>query len=152
MPSRRSYQRACGTARALYLVGERWSLLVVRELLLGPKRFTDFRQGLPQISPDVLAQRLRDQGAAGLVRRRDLAPPAASLVVKFLAARKIDRRPAPEYLSVEVDVGSPSTTALNRGAFGRLDRGGVGVPSTLDPPARARRRPRSSPIAREASA
>jgi DNA-binding HxlR family transcriptional regulator len=85
VPSRRSYQDACGIARALDLVGERWSLLVVRELLLGPKRFTDLRQGLPQISPDVLAQRLRDQEAAGLVRRRDLAPPAASRVYELTA-------------------------------------------------------------------
>jgi DNA-binding HxlR family transcriptional regulator len=61
-------------SRALDLVGERWALLVVRELLLGPKRFTDLRAGLPHLSPDVLAQRLRDLEAAGVVERRTLAP------------------------------------------------------------------------------
>jgi len=56
----RTYGDRCGIARALDIVGERWALLVVRELLLGPKRFTDLRAGLPNVGPDVLAQRLRD--------------------------------------------------------------------------------------------
>ena len=72
----RTYGDRCGVARALDLVGERWALLVVRELLLGPKRFTDLRAGLPQVGPDVLSQRLRELEAAGLVERRTLAPPA----------------------------------------------------------------------------
>jgi len=59
------------------VVGERWALLVVRELLLGPKRFTDLRAGLPNVGPDVLAQRLRDLEAAGILRRHRLPPPAA---------------------------------------------------------------------------
>ena len=54
MPSKRTYGDRCGVARALDLVGERWALLVVRELLLGPKRFTDLRAGLPNLGPDVL--------------------------------------------------------------------------------------------------
>jgi DNA-binding HxlR family transcriptional regulator len=78
--ARRTYGDRCGIARALDLVGERWALLVVRELLLGPKRFTDLRAGLPNIGPDVLAQRLRDLEAAGIVERATLPPPAASQV------------------------------------------------------------------------
>jgi DNA-binding HxlR family transcriptional regulator len=70
-------------ARALDVVGERWALLVVRELLLGPKRFTDFRAGLPNLSPDVLSQRLRELEQAGILRRRKLAPPAGSRVYEL---------------------------------------------------------------------
>jgi DNA-binding HxlR family transcriptional regulator len=76
----RTYHDRCGIARALDIVGERWALLVVRELLLGPKRFTDLRAGLPKVGPDVLSQRLRDLEAAGLVERGTLLPPAASAV------------------------------------------------------------------------
>ena len=64
-------------ARALDIVGERWALLVVRELLLGPKRFTDLRAGLPHVSPDVLSQRLRELEESGVVERDKLPPPAA---------------------------------------------------------------------------
>jgi DNA-binding HxlR family transcriptional regulator len=73
----------CGIARALDVVGERWALLVVRELILGPKRFTDLRRGLPHIGPDVLSQRLRELEAAGVLRRRTLAPPAGSRVYEL---------------------------------------------------------------------
>ncbi|HZA90961.1 MAG TPA: winged helix-turn-helix transcriptional regulator [Solirubrobacterales bacterium] len=83
MASKRTYGDRCGIARALDLVGERWALLVVRELLLGPKRFTDLRTGLPHISPDVLSQRLRELEGAGVVRRRLLAPPAGSRVYEL---------------------------------------------------------------------
>jgi DNA-binding HxlR family transcriptional regulator len=76
----RTYNDRCGIARALDAVGDRWALLVVRELLLGPKRFTDLRAGLPRVSPDVLAQRLRELEAAGVLRRDTLPPPAASRV------------------------------------------------------------------------
>ncbi|HKG62796.1 MAG TPA: helix-turn-helix domain-containing protein [Solirubrobacteraceae bacterium] len=76
----RTYGDRCGVARALDLVGERWALLVVRELLLGPKRFTDLRAGLPQVGPDVLSQRLRELEAAGIVARRTLDPPASAKV------------------------------------------------------------------------
>jgi DNA-binding HxlR family transcriptional regulator len=76
----RTYGDRCGIARALDIVGERWALLVVRELLLGPKRFTDLRAGLPQIGPDVLSQRLRELEASGVVRRDKLPPPAAAQV------------------------------------------------------------------------
>jgi DNA-binding HxlR family transcriptional regulator len=73
----------CGIAHASDLLGQRWALLVVRELLLGPKRFTDLRTGIPDISPNVLGQRLRELEESGLVRRRKLAPPAAAQVYEL---------------------------------------------------------------------
>ena len=79
----RTYDDGCAAAHALDLVGERWALLVVRELLLGPKRFTDLRAGLPNASPNVLAQRLRGLEEAGIVRRRRLPPPAASKIYEL---------------------------------------------------------------------
>jgi DNA-binding HxlR family transcriptional regulator len=79
----RTYGDACKAAHALDLVGERWALLVVRELLFGPKRFTDLRAGLPGASPDVLAQRLRELEAAGVLRRRKLGPPVSSQVYEL---------------------------------------------------------------------
>jgi DNA-binding HxlR family transcriptional regulator len=84
---KRTYGDRCGIARALDLVGERWALLVVRELLLGPKRFTDLRAGLPQIGPDVLSQRLRDLEGQGIVRRAQLPPPAGARPVYELTER-----------------------------------------------------------------
>jgi DNA-binding HxlR family transcriptional regulator len=81
----RTYGDGCSAAHALDLIGQRWALLVVRELLLGPKRFTDLRSGLPQASPNVLAQRLRELEEAGVVRRRRLAPPAGSWVYELTA-------------------------------------------------------------------
>ena len=83
MATRRTYDDGCAAAHALDLVGERWALLVVRELLLGPKRFTDLRAGLPNASPNVLAQRLRELEGVGVVRRRKLPPPAASRVYEL---------------------------------------------------------------------
>jgi DNA-binding HxlR family transcriptional regulator/putative sterol carrier protein len=83
MATPRTYGDGCGIAHALDLVGERWALLVVRELLLGPKRFTDLRGGLPNASPNVLAQRLRELEQAGIVRRRRLPPPAGSSVYEL---------------------------------------------------------------------
>jgi DNA-binding HxlR family transcriptional regulator len=83
MASRRTYGDGCGIAHALDLIGERWALLVVRELLLGPKRFTDLREGLPNASPNVLAQRLRDLEQGAIVQRRKLPPPAGSWVYEL---------------------------------------------------------------------
>ena len=85
MAGMRTYGDQCGIARALDVVGERWALLVVRELLLGPKRFTDLRAGMAHVSPDVLAQRLRELERAGIVRRRTLPPPASSRVYELTA-------------------------------------------------------------------
>ena len=79
----RTYGEHCAVARALDVVGERWALLVVRELLLGPKRFTDLRAGLPNAKPSVLSQRLRELEAAGVVRRRTLAPPSGARVYEL---------------------------------------------------------------------
>jgi DNA-binding HxlR family transcriptional regulator len=79
----RSYGDRCGIARALDLIGERWALLIVRELLLGPKRFTDLRSGLPKVSADVLAERLRELEQSGVVSRRTLPPPAGSRVYEL---------------------------------------------------------------------
>lgn len=82
-PKGRTYGDACGTALALDVVGERWALLVVRELLLGPKRFTDLKAGLPGVSSNVLAERLDGLERAGVLHRRRLPPPAASRVYEL---------------------------------------------------------------------
>lgn len=83
MSNKRSYADACGAAHAMDLIGERWALLVVRELMLGPKRFTDLRASLPTISPNVLTQRLEDLEATSVVRRHKLPPPAATWVYEL---------------------------------------------------------------------
>ncbi|ASR38282.1 transcriptional regulator [Prauserella marina] len=76
MSGKRHYGDACGVARALDVLGERWTLLIVRELLLGPKRFTDLRAGLPNASQNVLSHRLRELTENGIVVHRRLGPPA----------------------------------------------------------------------------
>lgn len=83
MATKRSYGEACRFAYALDLIGERWALLVVRELLLGPKRFTDLREGLPHASPNILSERLRELEQAGVLHRRKLPPPAATQVYEL---------------------------------------------------------------------
>jgi DNA-binding HxlR family transcriptional regulator/putative sterol carrier protein len=83
MATMRTYGDGCAIARALDLVGERWALLVVRELLLGPKRYTDLRRGLPNASPNVLSQRLGELEGAGVIRRRKLPPPASARVYEL---------------------------------------------------------------------
>lgn len=82
----RSYDQYCALARALDHVGHRWTLLIARELLLGPKRFTDLREGLPGIANNLLADRLRQLQDDGLVTRRELPPPAASTVYELTEA------------------------------------------------------------------
>ena len=81
--ARRRYDDACGAAHALDLVGERWALLVMRELLLGPKRFGDLRADLPGISANVLTQRLEGLEASGVLVRRKLPPPASVQVYEL---------------------------------------------------------------------
>jgi DNA-binding HxlR family transcriptional regulator/putative sterol carrier protein len=83
MAAMRTYGDGCAIARGLDLVGERWALLVVRELLLGPKRYTDLRRGLPNASPNVLSQRLGELEGAGVIRRRKLPPPAGARVYEL---------------------------------------------------------------------
>jgi DNA-binding HxlR family transcriptional regulator len=80
---RRRYDDACGAAHALELIGERWALLVIRELLLGPKRFSDLRADLPGISANILTQRLEQLEAAGVLTRRKLSPPALAQVYEL---------------------------------------------------------------------
>lgn len=81
--SQRSYNQYCPIAHTLDLVGERWSLLIVRDLLLGPKRFSDLREGLPGIGTNILTDRLKGLEQCGLITRRQLPPPAASAVYEL---------------------------------------------------------------------
>ncbi len=83
MPTSRSYKDACGIARALDVVGERWALLVVRELLLGSQRFSDLRQALPGASSNLVADRLRELEGRGVISRRKLPAPASSWVYEL---------------------------------------------------------------------
>lgn len=85
MARTRTIEDGCGIAHSQELLGQRWALLVVRELLLGPKRFTDLRAGIPDISPNVLGQRLRELEKSGIIQRRKLAPPAAAQVYELSA-------------------------------------------------------------------
>lgn len=79
----RSYRDLCGIARALDTVGERWALLVVRELLFGPKRFADLHRGLPGMSQNVLTQRLRELEDSGVLTRRRALPPTSGVVYEL---------------------------------------------------------------------
>jgi DNA-binding HxlR family transcriptional regulator len=102
----RSYRQHCGAAAALDAIGERWSLLVVRELLDGPKRYSDLLGGLPGVATDVLAARLRHLEAEGIVARRSLPPPAASRVYELTGeGRRLE----------------PLLVELTRWGLGRLD-------------------------------
>jgi len=83
VPTSRSYGDACAIARALDVVGERWALLVVRELLLGPQRFSDLRHALPTASSNLVADRLRELEGRGVIHRRKLPAPAASRVYEL---------------------------------------------------------------------
>jgi DNA-binding HxlR family transcriptional regulator len=82
----RTYDQHCGLAHALDLLGERWSLLIVRELLAGPRRYTDLSEGLISIPTNVLASRLREMESGGLIHKRRLPPPASSVVVYELTS------------------------------------------------------------------
>ncbi|HUK95177.1 MAG TPA: helix-turn-helix domain-containing protein [Gaiellaceae bacterium] len=92
---RKRYDQYCPVAHALCLVGERWSLLVVLELMSGPKRYTDLTANLPGIGTNILASRLRDLETHGIVTKRTLPPPAASRVYELtdygLALRPVIR-------------------------------------------------------------
>jgi len=93
------YDQYCPMAHALDLVGERWSLLVIRELMHGPKRYTDLVDALPGIGTNMLASRLRDLDANGIVTRRTLPPPAASRVYELTDYGR-DLRPAMRELAL----------------------------------------------------
>src|ERR1051325_1542227 len=83
MEKRRNYRQFCGLARALDRVGERWTLLIVRNLLLGPKRYSDLMEELPGITTNLLAARLREMERAGLVVRRKAPPPVRATVYEL---------------------------------------------------------------------
>jgi DNA-binding HxlR family transcriptional regulator len=83
MASRRGYGEACPVAHSLDVIGDRWALLVVRELRLGPKRYSDLQASLPGAGPNVLSQRLRDLENGGVLRRRMLPPPASARVYEL---------------------------------------------------------------------
>ena len=88
----KSYQQYCGLAKALDVVGDRWTLLIVRELLIGESRYTDLLKGLPGIATNLLASRLEEMEAAGLVERGELPPPASATVFR-LTPRGEELRP-----------------------------------------------------------
>ena len=79
----RTYGQFCGLAHSMELVGERWALLVVRDLIPGPKRFTDLRNGLPRIPTNILSARLKELESSGVVQRRLLPRPQASVVYEL---------------------------------------------------------------------
>jgi DNA-binding HxlR family transcriptional regulator len=81
----RSYDQYCPIAAALDVLGDRWNLLILRELTMGERRFTDLKAALPGIAPNLLADRLRDLQADGLVEQRELPPPAARTVYAVTA-------------------------------------------------------------------
>src|ERR1022692_5071124 len=79
----RSYGQYCGLAKALDIIGDRWTLLIVRELLIRPCRYTDLRQGLPGIATNLLADRLRELEEAGILTREEAAPPVATTLFRL---------------------------------------------------------------------
>ena len=81
--AKRGYNQYCAAARALDLLGERWTLLLIRELLTGPKRYTDLLHGLPGIGTNLLAARLKELESAAVIHRSELPPPAASTVYEL---------------------------------------------------------------------
>jgi len=86
MTVRRSYGQYCAVARGLDVIGDRWTLLIVRDLLLGPKRYKDLLTGLPGIGTNLLAARLREMTAAGIIEWTELPPPAGSSVYQLTDA------------------------------------------------------------------
>jgi DNA-binding HxlR family transcriptional regulator len=125
----RSYGDQCGVARSLDVIGERWALLIVRELLLGPKRFNDLLAGLPGASPNVISQRLRELTSSGVVRHRDLGPPARVSVYELTGWGR-------ELEPVIVHLGRWGTRApLPEGAGWSLDSLLIALQGTADPAA-----------------
>ncbi len=95
----KSYGEFCGVARALDVVGDRWALLVVRELLLGPRRYTDLVEGLPGVGTNVLSTRLRDLEADGVIERTRVPAPTPAVLYQLTADGR-DLRPVLDALAV----------------------------------------------------
>lgn len=88
----RSYNQFCALAYALDMIGERWTLLIIREMLTGPRRFTDLTDGLPGISSNLLSQRLKSLEQQGIIHKRELPPPAGSTVYELTdVGRSLDQ-------------------------------------------------------------
>ena len=128
----RSYNQYCALAKALDRVGNRWTLLIIRELLVGPKRYSDLRAGLPGIASNLLSERLRELQSEGIVRRRELPPPAASVVYELtdLGARLESAvvelvRWGAHWMTErrEGEVFRPDLLVVALGALGRTGRG-----------------------------
>ena len=116
-------------ARSLDVIGERWALLIVRELLLGPKRFNDLLAGLPGASPNVISQRLRELTGSGVIRHRDLGPPARVGVYELTGWGR-------ELEPVIVHLGQWGTQApLPEGAGWSLDSLLIALQAAADPAA-----------------
>lgn len=127
----RSYHDLCGIARALDVVGERWALLIVRELLYGPKRFVDLHRGLPGMSQNVLTQRLRELEESGVLTRRRALPPASGLLYQLT-----DRGRALEPVLLALGRwGSPLTAGEGSGSELSPDALVVALRTTFDPEA-----------------
>jgi len=109
--SRKSYQQFCGLARSLDVIGERWTLLVIRELMFGPRRFVDVLEALPGIGSNTLTTRLRSLEEDGLITRETLPPPAASTVYRLTEAGQ------------ELE---PVVIALGRWGMRRMEAGNAG--------------------------
>ena len=164
----RSYGQYCSVAKALDVVGDRWTLLIVRELLLqGPCRYTDLKNGLPGIATNLLSDRLRELEAAGLVRREEAAPPVATTLFHLTEAGAGSSRswtpsaaggsgtwPSRTTATSSAATGSPSpsrsssTTAIPAAPRSRSSSAPAGPRSSRSPAARsapgsARRRPRT---------
>jgi len=123
----RSYGDHFGVARSLDVIGERWALLIVRELLLGPKRFNDLLAGLPGASPNVISQRLRELIGSGVVRHRDLGPRARVRVYELTDWGR-------ELESVVLHLGQWGSRApLPEGALWGLDSLLLALQATADP-------------------
>jgi len=123
----RSYGDQCGVARSLDVIGERWALLIVRELLLGPKRFNDLLAGLAGASPNVISQRLRELTGSGVIRQRDLGPPARVRVYELTDWGR-------ELEPVVLHLGQWGTRApLPEGASWGLDSLLLALQATADP-------------------
>src|SRR5215207_1186989 len=90
MPTSRSYRDSCGIARALDVVGERWALLVVRELLLAPRRFSELRHALPNVSSNLLSDRLRELEHNGVIRRGPAPAPGQRIYELTDRGRKLE--------------------------------------------------------------